>query len=460
MQFFQGYLYALRLKPQKEALLRRWVGCRRWVWNEALAFQRSELEACRPRPTYAELSARLPVLKKANPWLADPPAQALQQTLKDLCEAWDKHRTSGAGAPRFKARGEGESLRFVQDLFYDAHGGRIRLPKLGFVRMRHSRVAEGVLKNAAVRQERGRWVVSLQMRRDVDEPLPVGTAAVGLDFGVATTIMPSAGAPIELPVRLSKYERRIKRLQQALTRKKKGSKNRRKARGRLARCHAKAVAIRRDFLHKATTALVEQHELIAVEDLRVQQMTRSSSGTSDRPGKCVKRKRGLNRTILRQGWALARRMLEYKGARRGVRVVAVEAAFTSQTCAACGHVDRASRPTRSAFACVACGHHDQADRNAAKNILARALASLCQVTDSPSSGCSASTAGYAGTHACEAGSCRLRPRPAAQGRSAAVAEDGSLAGTVSGLEPPRKFAKGGRTPTQLRALSTCSSRRR
>lgn len=264
MELFQGYLYALRLRPQKEALLRRWVGCRRWVWNEALAFQRAELEAGRGRPTYAELSARLPVLKRAHPWLADPPAQALQQTLKDLCEAWDKHRISGAGAPRFKARGEGESLRFVQDLVYDAAGGRVRLPKLGFVRMRHSRVAEGVLKNATVRQERGRWVVSLQMRRDVDEPRPVGTGAVGLDFGVATTIMPSTGEPIELPARLSKYERRIKRLQQVLTRKRKGSKNRGKACRKLARCHAKAVALRRDFLHKATIALVEQHALIAM----------------------------------------------------------------------------------------------------------------------------------------------------------------------------------------------------
>jgi transposase len=210
--------------------------------------------------------------------------------------------------------------------------------------MRHSRVAEGVLKNATVRQERGRWVVSLQMWRDVDEPLPLGTAAVGLDVGVATTIMPSAGAPIELPARLSKYERRIKRLQQRLTRKKKGSKNRRKARSRLARCHAKAVAIRQDFLHKA------------------------------------------------------------------------------------------SRRTRSAFARVVCGHTDQADRNAAKNILARALALRGQVNESPSSGCSASTAGHAGTHACEAGLCRPRPRPAAQGRSAGVEADCSLAGTTSGLE--------------------------
>jgi hypothetical protein len=98
MQFFQGYLYALRLKPQKEALLRRWVGCRRWVWNEALAFQRAELEAGRGRPTYGELSARLPVLKRAHPWLAVPPAQVLQQTLKDLCETWDKSAVPPAPA--------------------------------------------------------------------------------------------------------------------------------------------------------------------------------------------------------------------------------------------------------------------------------------------------------------------------------------------------------------------------
>ena len=403
MQFFQGYLYALRLKPQKEALLRRWVGCRRWVWNEALAFQRAEMEAGRKRPNYHQLSARLPALKKQHPWLAEPPAQALQQALKDLCEAWDKHWVCGAGVPRFKGRGEGESLRFVQDLVYDAASGRVRLPKLGFVRMRHSRIAEGVLKNATVRQERGRWVVGLQMRRDVDDPRPASAAAVGLDFGVATTIMPSAGEPIELPARLSKYERRIKRLQQDLTRKKKGSRNRAKARARLARCHARAAAVRRDFLHKATTALVDQHALIAIEDLRVQQMTRSAAGTVDRPGKCVKRKRGLNRSILRQGWGMARRMLEYKAARRGVRLVPVEAAFTSQRCASCAFVDRANRRSQSAFECVACGHRDQADRNAAKNILVKALASLDQVGESPSSGCSASTAGRAGTYACEAG---------------------------------------------------------
>jgi transposase len=102
MQFFQGYLYALRLKAQKEALLRRWAGCRRWVWNEALAFQRAELEAGRRRPTYGELSARLPILKREHPWLADPPSQALQQTLKDLCEAWDKHRTVAPARPALR----------------------------------------------------------------------------------------------------------------------------------------------------------------------------------------------------------------------------------------------------------------------------------------------------------------------------------------------------------------------
>jgi putative transposase len=136
----QGFQYALRLKAQREAVLRRWVGCRRFVFNEALSHQRAEVEAGRKRPGYAALCARLPALKAQHPWLSEPPAQALQQTLKDLCKAWDAKYTSRFGAPRFKKKGEGDTLRLPQDCAYDAAAGLVRLPKLGAVRLRHSRL--------------------------------------------------------------------------------------------------------------------------------------------------------------------------------------------------------------------------------------------------------------------------------------------------------------------------------
>jgi putative transposase len=232
----QGFQYALRLKAQREGVLRRWVGCRRFVFNEALAHQRAEVAAGRKRPGYAALCARLPELKKLHPWLCEPPAQSLQQALKDLCKAWDAY-TSRFGSPRFKKKGEGDTLRLPQDCRYHATAGLVHLPKIGAVRLRHSREALGELKNVTLRQERGRWVASLQTEREVDIGTPGASAAVGLDFGAATTIMPSNDllAPVELPPRIGRYERRMKRLQQVVSRKKRGSANRKKSGGQ-AQC--------------------------------------------------------------------------------------------------------------------------------------------------------------------------------------------------------------------------------
>lgn len=429
----QGFQYALRLKPQREAVLRRWVGCRRFVFNEALAHQRAEVTLGRKRPGYAALCARLPELKRLHPWLCEPPAQALQQALKDLCKAWDAKYTSHFGAPRFKKKGECDTLRLPQDCQYDAAAGLVHLPKLGAVRLRHSRTAQGVLKNLTLRQERGRWVASLQTEREVEVLASVASAVVGLDFGVATTIMPSNEtlAPIELPARIGRYERRMKRLQQAVSRRKRGSANRKKAVARLNVCHGRIAAMRRDFLHQCTTDLVRSHSLIAIEDLAVKSMTASAAGTAESPGRNVKAKAGLNRTILRNGWSMARSMLEYKAAWSGVMLVAVPPAYTSQACSACGHTAAENRKAQAVFECVTCGHSENADRNAAKNILAKAQLMLGSADELLSGGRPASTPGHCGELTpVEAPLVRRkRPRSAAQGGLV----EPPLAGTNSGL---------------------------
>jgi putative transposase len=428
----QGFQYALRLKSSQEALLRRWVGCRRFVFNEALAHQKAEVDAGRKRPGYNALCARLPALKAQHTWLAEPPAQALQQALKDLCKAWDAKYTSLFGAPRFKRRGEGDTLRLPQDCQYETAAGILHLPKLGSVRLRHSRQALGTLKNVTLRHERGRWIAALQTQREVAVPVATTTAAVGLDLGAVTTIMPSAGAPIVLPARIGKYERRMKRLQQQLSRKKKGSKNRIKARQRLATCHSRIAAMRRDFLHQATTAVVRGHGLVAYEELAVKNMTRSAAGTIDAPGKNVAQKSALNRTILRNGWSMARGMLEYKAAWRGVLLVAVAPAYTSQMCSECGRVDAANRQTQALFKCVTCGYTENADRNAAKNILARAYKQLA--CESLPGRCLESTPGHCGELMPVKAPPARRPRPRSAARGASVGAP--LAGTSPGLSLP------------------------
>jgi putative transposase len=193
--------------------------------------------------------------------------------------------------------------------------------------------------------------------------------------------------------------------------------------------------MRRDFLHQATTKLVADHALIAIEDLSVKSMTASAAGTVDAPGKNVRQKAGLNRTILRNGWSMARQMLEYKSAWSGVMLVAVHPAYTSQECCACGHTAAENRKKQSLFECVACGHLEHADRNAAKNILHRGqemLASSGSAEPIQPGGRPASTAGYAGTNACEGARRKprhRRPRSAVQGRSVGL----PLAGTLSEL---------------------------
>jgi putative transposase len=436
----QGFQYALRLKAQCEALLRRWVGCRSFVFNEALAHQKAEVGAGRKRPGCAALCTRLPALKTQHPWLGEPPAQALQQALKDLCKAWDAKYTSRFGAPRFKKRGDGDTLRLSQDCRYDAAAGLVHLPKLGAVRLRHSREALGELKSVTLRQERGRWVASLQTERELAVGSPAASAAVGLDFGATTTIMPSDPglAPIELPARIGRYERRMKRLQQSVSRKQRGSANRKKTVARLNACHGRIAAMRRDFLHQATTKLVAEHALVAIEDLAVKGMTASAARTLEPPGRNVKAKAGLNRTILRNGWSMARKMLEYRAAWSGVMLVAVPPAYTSQACSACGYTAPENRKSQALFSCVTCGHAENADRNAAKNILAKAQHLLGETLSSANEvqpgGRPASTPGHCGELRPVKESCKRlqRPRSAAQGTSVGA----PLAGTNPGLSLP------------------------
>ncbi len=168
----------------------------------------------------------------------------------------------------------------------------------------------------------------------------------------------------------------LRRAQRSLSRKKRGSANRRKAVQRVARIQRRVANARKDFLHKHSTIIAKNHGLVVVETLQVRNMSASAKGTADAPERRVGQKAGLNRAILDQGWSMFRTMVGYKLADRGGRLVEVPAAYTSQTCSACGLVDAASRQGQARFACVGCGHAANADSNAALNILQRADSAL------------------------------------------------------------------------------------
>jgi len=172
---------------------------------------------------------------------------------------------------------------------------------------------------------------------------------------------------------LAKYQRR-------LARKTKFSSNWKKQKQKISRLHHRVAHTRHDFLHKTSTLISKNHAMIVIEDLKVTNMSQSAAGTIAAPGRCVKAKSGLNKSILDQGWGAFRRQLEYKQAWRGGEVLAIDARNTSRTCPACKHTSAENRKTQAKFACIACGFAAHADLTAAINILRAGHARLaCQV---------------------------------------------------------------------------------
>lgn len=415
MLALQGFRYALHRSAPAEAQFRRFAGARRWVWNQGLRVQRDARERSEKMPGYSALCAFLPKWKLEHPWLSEIHSQVLQQALKDLDRAWAKRFKDLAavkrggemkpdvatGEPTFRKYGIGDSFRYPQPKpeHVDAANGRVFLPKIGWVRYRDSRKPDGRIKQITVSLDAGRWMLALTMETE-KAGLPCAGACVGIDRGVTDTVALSNGQRVPS---LKAYERsfyRLRRYQRAASRKieaqkramgldlkapfpkgvhPKKSNRQRHAESRVAKCHRKISDQRRDWLHKLTTNIANANALVVIEDLKTKNMTASAKGTIEAPGRNVRQKAGLNRSILDQGWYLIEQMLGYKLQWRGGEMLKVNPAYTSQKCSCCGHVDSASRNGKN-YRCTACGHAEDADTNAAKNILAAGLAVIASRT--------------------------------------------------------------------------------
>lgn len=245
------------------------------------------------------------------------------------------------------------------------------MPKLGWLRLRLSRPVLGELRNVTVSERAGRWYVSIQTEREVEQALPQAMTAVGIDMGVVRFATLSDGTHIEPQASFERHEQRLRRYQRRMSRKVKGSRNWHKAKAKVQRLHARIADVRQDFLHKVSSRIAQEHALVVIEDLQVRNMSRSAKGTVEQPGKNVRAKSGLNKAILDQGWAEFRRQLQYKLDWRGGQLLAVDPKNTSRTCPECGHVAADNRKTQARFSCVSCGHEAHADLVGALNILAR-----------------------------------------------------------------------------------------
>jgi len=376
---FTGYRYRLEPTATQQRLLSRSAGACRWLWNWALGQRKAVYEASegRVKVDYVDQANQLPPLKGFYPFLVEAPSHALQQTLRDLDRAYVDFFEGRAAFPRFRARGTDDSFRFPDPKQFQLEGDWLRLPKLGWVRLRLSRKVCGRIRNVTVCREGRHWFAALCCEGDY-RTTNAGGAALGLDAGVAQDLTDSTGQVLDLGAPTRREWRFLARLQRRVSRRVLGSRRWRRAQERAARLRRHLAGRRRDRAHKESTRLAKAHALVVIEDLALKPMTASAKGTAENPGRNVQAKAGFNREMLSRGHADFRRMLAYKCERSGARLLAVPAAHTSQTCSQCGHCAPENRKSQAVFRCLACGHTLNADHNAALNILAAGLAATAR----------------------------------------------------------------------------------
>jgi len=372
----QAYKFQLKTNLSQARQIRRFAGACRFVFNQALALQKAKYEAGNKKLSYADLCAELLTLKLSNPWLGESPSQTLQQSLKDLERSYKNFFAKRADFPRFKKKGLSSSFRFPQGCKLDQANNRIFLPKLGWIHYRNSREVLGEVKNVTVSHSCGHWYISIQTEREVSDAKHPSTSAIGVDMGIAQFATLSNGHVFAAVNSFKQKQKQLARYQRAFSRKVKFSQNWKKQKSKIGKLHQTIANIRKDYLHKTTTIISQNHAMIVIEDLQVKNMSKSASGNLNKPGRHVKAKSGLNRSILDQGWFEFRRQIEYKQVWRGGDVLAVPPQYTSQRCSCCGTVSKENRQSQAKFACIACGYQANADVNAAMNILAAGHAVL------------------------------------------------------------------------------------
>lgn len=365
MKIYRRYRYRLYPTPAQTAILVAQISAARFVYNLALE-QRATFGRKGRNFSRFQQAKELTQLRAEVDWLGILTRSNQVNAIHEVDTAFARFFSGKARYPRWRKAGENEKawFRFVETATKQS-GARIshvRLPLADWVRYRDTRALEGRCLHVTVSRRADQWFISFVCEIECAPPeshLP----PAGLDRGIANAIALSNGEMLQAPATLAALERRAAKARKSLSRKMRGSRRYARQQARLSRLTARAAGIRADFNHRASSAVASRFGAVGIEDLNIRGMT-------------ARGKRGLNRAILAQGWGQFADMLEYKLAERGGRLIKVNAAYTSQTCAVCGHVDSANRKSQAVFQCVSCGHTAHADTNAAIEILRRSTASV------------------------------------------------------------------------------------
>ena len=360
----QAYKYRMYPNREQIASLLQHIHACRFVYNHSLEQKIRAYEQEGQKLSCFDLNTRLPALKEEHPWLKEVNSQSLQSTNKNLDNAFTRFFREKRGFPRFKSKKNPvQSFQVPQHYTVDFEQGRIKLPKIGEIRTIFHRVFTGKMKYATVSiTSTGKWFVSILVDDGTVEPEPTPFSldtTIGIDVGLSNFATLSTGENIENPRYLKNSLQRLKVLQQRVSRKKKGSKNRQKAILRLARCHEKVANQRNDFLHNLSFRVVSENQAIAVESLNVAGMQKNHC---------------LAQAIGDVSWSTFFTMLEYKCQKYGKTLLKIGRFDpSSKICNCCGYINRDLKLSVREWICPDCGTHHDRDINAAINIKKFAL---------------------------------------------------------------------------------------
>jgi len=351
--------FRYRVYPTREqqVLLVAWESALRFLWN--LAHEQRLMGLARTDkhyPTAFDQINELTALRAELPWLADVPRNVCAQLLVELDKAWSRCFKRIAGKPRWKRKGlDFLGLTEPHPKIWRLDGDTLRFPKLGNLRVVAHRAFVGKPKTCTLSREGDQWFASVLCEIEMDDPVLRTEPVVALDRGITHLLADSDGNLTPNPRHLQKTLARLARAQRVVSRRKKGSGNREKAKLRVMRLHRKVRRQREHSLHVESARLAKSHGVVVIEKLNVAGMVRGR----------------LSRSIADAGWSRFATMLRYKLAWSGGTLIEVPAHYSSQTCSACGHMDACSRRGER-FCCTGCGYVDHADLNAAKVLKTRA----------------------------------------------------------------------------------------
>ena len=373
----KAYKFKLKTNPEVAQLLTIFSGHSRFAWNYFWRINKLRLHNKQKIMRYHEMNYWLTLLKQSEEYgfLAEAPAHVLQQKLKDLDKAYkdgfDKKQPNKR-MPKLRKKLLHNSFRYPEPKQFKIDNNRLYLPKIGWVGFFKSRNIIDDLKNLTITKQGDSWFCSIQIQleQEIEQKSIISQNSVGIDVGIAKFAALSNGEYIEPRNPLKALQNKLSKAQQVQSNKEKFSNNWRRCVKKVQTIHNKIKNVRLDFLHKETTKISKNHALVVIEELKIKNMSKSSGGNIDTPGKNVKAKSGLNKSILDQGWGIFRSQLEYKLQWNGGELRTVSPHHTSQRCSKCGYVDSGNRTSQDCFVCISCNHSENADINAAKNILA------------------------------------------------------------------------------------------